>query len=99
MVMYGYAKDYKYTSDGGLLIQVRIPNIHGARNRSDYKGLPIRNYVDDVNLPYYPSLLLKDLPTYDQTVALIPVDSSNSSFLVLGPVSGLYMAGVTEVIE
>lgn len=91
MIVYGLVTDYRYTEDGGLLIQVRIPNIHGARNREAYGGNKIRNFVEDKDLPYYPSLLLKDVPAIDQTVALVSADEGNNSFLVLGPVSSSYI--------
>lgn len=91
MIVYGYVKDYRYTEEGGLLIQVRIPNIHGARNREEYRGSKVRNFVEDKDLPYYPSLLLKEHPALDQTVALVSTDSSNNSYLVLGPISSSYV--------
>lgn len=91
MIVYGYVKDYRYTEDGGLLIQVRIPSIHGARSKEEYKGAKVRNFVEDKNLPYYPSLLLKEPPSLDQTVALVSTDGGNSSFLVLGPITSLYV--------
>ena len=48
MITYGYAKNYKYISDGTLQIQVRIPSIHGAYKQSNYQGKTIRNYTDDI---------------------------------------------------
>lgn len=87
MIVYGYTKDVKYTSDRGLFIKVRIPTIHGPLNRSEYQGNVIRNYVEDRDLPYYPALLGDILPVDDQVVALMSIDKSHNSFLVLGPVS------------
>lgn len=94
MIVYGYVKDYRYTPEGGLQIQVRIPTIHGARTQTEYRGNRVRNFVEDADLPYYPSLLLKEHPAIDQTVALVSTDSGNSSFLVLGPISSSYVWNV-----
>ena len=47
MIVYGYVKGYKYAGDGTMLIQVRIPNIHGAYKKSDYQGKTIRNYTSE----------------------------------------------------
>lgn len=97
MVVYGYCKDYKYTGDGTLYVRVRIPSIHGPYKQSDYKGRAIRNYVVDGALPYYPSLLLPHLPTDGEVAALIPLDSGNSEFLVIGLTGGSYSMGVTNI--
>ena len=35
MIVYGYAMQYQYTSEGTLLIQVRIPSIHGPMNTKE----------------------------------------------------------------
>lgn len=87
MIVYGYVKSVKYTSDKGLFVQVRIPNVHGANDRSDYQGAVIHNYVEDKDLPYYPAILRELLPIENQVVALMSTDRSNNSFVVLGPVS------------
>lgn len=87
MIVYGYTKHVKYTSDEGLFIRVRIPSVHGPLDRSDYKGNIVRNYVEDENLPYYPALLRDIIPVENQVVALMSTNKSNSSFVVLGPVS------------
>ena len=93
MIVYGYVKDYKYSGDGTMLIQVRIPNIHGAYNISDYGGKPMRNYVADVDLPWYPSLLLPHIPNSGEVVALSSLDSTSSNWLVIGLTGGSYNAG------
>lgn len=90
MITYGYAKDYKYTGDGSLMIRVRIPSIHGPYNREEYKGKTIRNYVEDKDLPYYPSVLLPHMPTDGEVAALSSIDSSNSQFIVIGLTGSQY---------
>lgn len=97
MIVYGYAKAYKYTGDGTLQIQVRIPNIHGAYSLSNYNGKTVRNYTKDDDLPWYPSLLLPHLPSEGEVVALSSLDNSSSSWLVLGLTGGSYNAGVTNL--
>lgn len=90
MVVYGYAKDYKYSGDGTLQIRVRIPNVHGPYNRSEYKGQVPRNYTYDADLPYYPSLLLPHLPSEGEVVALTSLDTTSSNWLVIGLTGGSY---------
>lgn len=96
-VQYGFAKDYYYTNDGTLLIKVRIPSIHGAYQQSDYMGKTIRNYTQDKDLPYYPSLLLPHLPNEGEVVALMSTDNANLDFLVIGLTGGSYYTGVTNL--
>ena len=97
MIVYGYAKDCKYTGDGTFQVQVRIPNIHGAYRKEDYQGKRIRNYTEDDDLPWYPSLLLSQEPTDGDVVALSSLDTSSSSFLVIGLTGGSYNAGTTNI--
>ena len=97
MIVYGYAKGYKYTGDGTLQIQVRIPSVHGAYVLSDYNGKSVRNYTADADLPWYQSLLLPHLPTEGEVVALCSLDSSPSNWLVIGLTGGSYNAGTTNV--
>lgn len=94
MIVYGYAKGYKYAGDGTLLIQARIPNVHGAYRLDDYKGKTVRNYTDDADLPWYPSLLLPHMPSEGEVVALTSLDSSSSNWMVIGLTGGSYNAGV-----
>ena len=93
MIVYGYAKGTKYAGDGTLMIQVRIPNIHGPLELSDYKGKKIRNYTRDKDLPWYPSLLLPYLPADGEVVAVTSLDNTSSNFLVIGLTGGSYRTG------
>ena len=97
MIVYGYAKQVKYTGDGTMHIQVRIPNVHGAYQISDYRGKTIRNYTYDEDLPWYPSLLLPQEPADGDVVALSSLDKSSSSWLVIGMTGGSYNAGSTNI--
>lgn len=93
MITYGYAKKYYYTNDGTLMIQVRIPSIHGPYKQSDAQGKLIRNYVRDEDLPVYQSLLLPHLPLDGEVVALMATSSSMTDFLVIGLTGGTYQKG------
>ena len=97
MITFGYAKAYQYTNDGTLLVQVRIPSIHGAFDRSSYRGQTIRNYVRDEDLPWIESILLPHLPNDGEVVAVASLDSANSQFLVIGLTGGRYYTGVTNL--
>lgn len=99
MITYGYAKDYKYSGDGTLLIRVRIPSIHGAYYQTDYNGKTARNYVRDDKLPYYPSLLLPHLPSEGEIVAIASLSDSRSNMLVIGLTGGSYQSTITNVGE
>lgn len=99
MIVYGYAKAHKYTGDGALLIQVRIPSIHGPYLKSDAKGQSIKNYVADQDLPYYNSLVLPYIPNEGEVVALINTGAGNSILLVIGVTGGSYSAGLTNLGE
>ena len=96
MIVYGYAKDCRYTGDGTFQVRVRIPDIHGAYQKSDYNGKPIRNYTEDVDLPWYQSLLLPHEPTEGEIVALSSLDNTSSNWLVIGLTGGSYDAGDTN---
>lgn len=97
MIVYGYVKDFRYSGDGTMLVQVRIPNIHGAYQLSDYNGKRVRNYTSDNDLPWYPSLLLPHEPCDGEVVALSSLDNSPSHWLVLGLTGGSYNAGATSL--
>lgn len=99
MITYGYAKGYQYANDGTLLIKVRIPSVHGAYDKESYRGKTIRNYVPDDELPWYPSLLLPQLPTEGDVVAVASINDGMSSFLILGLTGGSYNSGATNVGE
>lgn len=97
MIVYGYALDHYYTGDGTLMVQVRIPSIHGAYSKFDYNGKLPKNYVYDNDVPTYRSLLLPHLPTHGEVVALCSINESNSDFLVIGLTGGSYKAGTTNL--
>lgn len=97
MIVYGYVKDHYYANDGTLMIKVRIPSIHGAYSQLEYQGKKIKNYVLDNDLPYYPSLLLPNLPNEGEVVALSSTDNTSSNFLVLGLTGGFYNSVNTDV--
>lgn len=99
MITFGYAKDYKYTGDGTLMVQVRIPSIHGAYSQKDYNGKTIRNYTQDDDLPWYESILLPHLPNEGEVVAVASEDDSNNAFIVIGLTGGSYSSGVTNLGE
>lgn len=88
MVTYGYVKDTRYSGDGTLMIRVRIPTIHGAYDKSEYQGKTLRNYTEDVDLPWYPSLLLPHMPAEGEVVALTSLDTTSSNWLVIGLTGG-----------
>jgi hypothetical protein len=94
MIVYGYAKATKYSGDGTLLIQVRIPNIHGPYRLSDYKGKTVRNYTQDQDLPWYQSVLLPYLPGDGAVVAISSLDGTSSNWLIIGLTGGSYQLGV-----
>ena len=95
MIVYGYAKQVRYTNDSTLTIQVRIPSIHGPYSIYDAKGKTIRNYVQDDDLPFYSSLLLPHEPNEGEVVALCSKDDKSSDFIVIGLTGGSYYAGTT----
>lgn len=97
MITYGYAKSYHYTNDSTLYVKVRIPSIHGPYNLKDAGGKTVRNYVQDDDLPDYPSLLLPHLPNEGEVVALSSMNSSNNNFIVIGLTGGSYSSGVTNL--
>lgn len=97
MIIFGYAKNYQYTNDGTLLVQVRLPAVHGAFDISAYRGQTARNYVRDEDLPWYQSILLPHLPTDGEVVALAPLNEANNEFFVIGLTGGSYYTGVTNI--
>lgn len=90
MIIYGYAKDYLYSGDGSLKVKVRIPSIHGPYKKSDSKGKIIHSYVEDSNLPYYPSILLPHNPKEGEVVVLSSMNEANNEFIVIGITGGSY---------
>lgn len=93
MIVYGYAKATKYAGDGTLMIQVRIPTVHGPYVQTNYRGQQIHNYTADEDLPWYPSLLLPYLPGDGAVVAVSSLDNTSSNWLVIGITGGKYQSG------
>ena len=85
-----------YSGDGTLMIQVRIPSIHGPMSEREYDGKQVRNYTKEQDLPYYSSVLLPHLPTYGEVVALVPVNESNAEFMVMGLTGGSWYTNKTN---
>lgn len=96
MVIYGYAKDYKYAGDGTLLVRVRIPQIHGPYRETEYRGKTSRNYVRDQDLPYYTSVILPHLPGEGDVVILSSVKERNQEWVVIGLTGGKFNAGTVN---
>lgn len=97
MITYGYAKQYRYSGDGVMQVQVRIPSIHGPYTQQDYNGKTVRNYTRDDDLPWYPSLLLPSLPHDGEVVAVATLDEGNTQFLIIGLTGGSYKSGMTNL--
>lgn len=95
MMVLGYAKDSYYAGDSTLMIRVRIPSIHGPYKQSDAKGQTIHNYVADVDLPYYQSMLLPRTPREGDVVVLSNMNNSerNPDFLIIGMTGASYTSG------
>lgn len=90
MVIYGFAKDYQYDGDGTLKVQVRIPSIHGPYRQQTGKG----SYTLDKDLPWYTALLMPNLPSEGDVVALEDINGGRDySFLVIGLTGGNYHNG------
>ena len=90
MTINGYVKSYKYAGDGTLLVQVRIPTIHGPMKQSEYRGSVSRSYTRDEDLPYYQSLLLPHLPAEGEVAMLMSKNDKSSEFVVMGLTGGSY---------
>ena len=97
MITIGYVKGYKYTGDGALMIQVRIPSVHGPYSMRDYKGNPVKNYTQDGDLPWYGSVLLPHLPNEGDVAVLTSVNNGNSNFLVIGLTGGSYQSNTVNL--
>ena len=97
MTTYGYAKDYYYAGDGNLMVQVRIPSIHGPYKQTQAMGNTIRTYVRDEDLPFYPSLLLPHLPNDGDVVAVMSLDSGKSNMIVIGLTGASFYTGATNI--
>lgn len=97
MITFGYAKGYQYANDGTLMIQVRIPSVHGAYELSAYRGRQPRNYVRDEDLPWIQSVLLPQMPSEGDVVVVASLNSGNHDFIVLGMTGGSYNSGATNI--
>jgi hypothetical protein len=90
MIVYGFAKDYRYDGDGTLQLKVRIPSIHGPYIQTLSKQI----YIKDKDLPWYNSILLPSLPVEGDVVALANLtDGKGSQFIVIGLTGGNYNNG------
>ena len=90
MIVYGYVNDSMVSSSGNLMLQVRIPDIHGPVNQEEYRGQQVKNYTSDGELPWYPSLALPYTPNVNDVVALMSSDNTGRDFIVLGLTGGTY---------
>ena len=93
MIVYGYAKSYRYANDGTLQVKVRIPAIHGPFVQQ--AGTKY-SYTRDEDLPWYNSLLLPHLPMDGDVVMLQSVnEGKGSNQVVMGLTGGSYLNGAT----
>ena len=90
MIINGYVKSYKYAGDGTLLVQVRIPNIHGPMDQKEYNGKSAKSYIRDTDLPYYPSVLLPHMPVEGEVVMLMSRNDKTTELVVIGLTGGSY---------
>lgn len=97
MTTYGYCKGYYYAGDGNLMVKVRIPSIHGPYKISQAVGHTLRTYVQDEDLPYYPSLLLPHLPNDGDVVAVMSLDVGKSNMIVIGLTGASFYSGATNI--
>lgn len=97
MVIYGYAKDYRYLGDGTLTIKTRIPSVHGPYTMEGYNGNIVRNYVDDADLPYLNSVIMSPLPNDGDVLMLQSTNDTSSTFVVIGCTGGSYLTGSTNL--
>ena len=94
MIVYGFAKDYHYSNDGTLKIQVRIPSIHGPYRQETSRGK--LSYTRDEDLPWYTSVLLPHMPDEGEVLMLQSVSEGNGAeFVCIGLTGGSYTAGQT----
>ena len=99
MIVYGYVKDYMMNGDGTMSVKVRIPSIHGPYKQQQAQGRTIRNYVQDDNLPWYPSILLPYNPNDGDIVLMLSTnDSGDYNWIVIGLTGGSYNNGITSLV-
>lgn len=90
MIVYGFAKDYRYDGDGTLQIKVRIPSVHGPYVQTLSKNI----YTKDKDLPWYNAMLMPSLPVEGDVVVLQNLtDGKGSQFIVMGLTGGNYNNG------
>lgn len=93
MIVYGYAKDFYYTPEGTLQVQVRVPSIHGAFDVLDYGGKRAVGYVRDKDIPYYPSVLLPRDPMDGDVVMMTSLNEKSTELIVIGLTGSSYYKG------
>ena len=96
MIAYGYAMQIEYQGDGTLLVQVRIPSIHGPFDITQAKGIQMKTYTQDKDLPWIQSVLLPHMPVKGEVVMLSSVDNTPNEWVVIGLTGGSYYGGVTN---
>lgn len=93
MIVFGYAKDYKYGNDGTFQIKVRVPSIHGPYTQQAGTKM---GYTRDEDLPWYTSILLPHMPMDGDVVMLQTVhEGKGSNHVVIGLTGGSYLNGAT----
>ena len=81
MIVYGYVKGVKFSGDGTMQIQVRIPNIHGAFEKANYGGKTIRNYTEDME----ETMAVSRQITKEMTQRRLPIRVAQALLRVFAP--------------
>lgn len=90
MIVFGYVRQYQYANDGTLLIQVRVPQIHGPYNITETRGIQLKTYTQDDDLPWCQSVLLPHLPVQGEVVMLSSMNETANNWVVLGLTGASY---------
>lgn len=90
MIVFGYVRQYEYANDGTLMLQVRIPQIHGPYSITEAKGIQMKTYTKDEDLPWYQSVLLPHLPVQGEVVMLSSMNTTPNEWVVLGLTGASY---------
>ena len=93
MITLGYAITYRYAANGTTEVQVRIPNVHGPMNKSEYQGKTANGYVEEKDLPYFMSVIMPHMPSYGDVVVLEAVSENKHRWVVIGMTGGNYSKG------
>ena len=93
MLILGYAIKYRYADNGTVEVQVRIPNVHGPMDLTEYHGSSANNYVAEDDLPYYMSIIMPHLPNYGDVVVLSSRSDAMCEWVVIGLTGGNYLRG------